>query len=347
MEEVDYVIRAVMMVADHAETWLKNVLHQILEDAILPLAELPNVKLKPKELQSIGVLLGACDPHARGIFSYIIERWQRAGYIIETKVVNPSLRFPFGPSVFNLAALRPAIGGKYPMIVTSWEGLRLFKAFPTEVVDRYQSAINTITDVKVTESMGHIEITQDFNKEYTKKLVKAMIDLAKSVKHDLVESPPITSYPKIKDTLDNCAPRVQEMYSLLLQGWKQAGGSVQTIHPDRIYLKLKTGEHQFGDYGLQSHIFNLVVLVAKEGKLPNIQVTWGLSTGNYAYLNTIPEQIAEFETAISKLPGFEQRGTITRLVIDDDFQLEHAKTLLDEMVAVKKAEEDSRPSDES
>jgi len=47
---------------------------------------------------------------------------------------------------------------------------------------------------------------------------------------------------------------------------------------------------------------------------------------------------ARFEKMASLLPGFEQKGTITRLMIDKQFELLHTKLLMNGMKEVKDAE---------
>ena len=123
-----------------------------------------------------------------------------------------------------------------------------------------------------------------------------------------------------------------------IEGWNQAEGTVQCSRPGRIYLKFRSREHEFGEYGKQSHLFNLAVLAAPKGKRGSaIEVTWNLATRDYAYLDYIPEQVAHFEAVVSRLPGFAQEGTVTRLVTDEDFQPAHARDLLEAMLALKTA----------
>ena len=125
-----------------------------------------------------------------------------------------------------------------------------------------------------------------------------------------------------------------------MEGWNQAGGAVLCSQTGRIYLRFQTKEHEFGEYGLQSHQFNLVVLAGPKGKRgPAIDVAWNLATGDNAYLDYIPEQVARFEAVVSGLPGFQQSGTVTRLLVGDDFQHEHAQELLQAMLELKVAGE--------
>ena len=125
---------------------------------------------------------------------------------------------------------------------------------------------------------------------------------------------------------------------MLIESWNQAGGTVQCSRPGRIYLKFQSREHEFGEYGRRSHNFNLAVLAAPKGKQgPSIDVTWNLATGQIAYLDYVPHAVAQFEATVSDLPGFEQVGTITRLVLDEAFEPQHAQTLLHAMLELKAA----------
>ena len=66
----------------------------------------------------------------------------------------------------------------------SWKGI------PDEAINRYKAAIQKITEVFPQTSGVYIVIGQKFTKENAKDLVSAMINLAKSVKHNEVDSGP-------------------------------------------------------------------------------------------------------------------------------------------------------------
>jgi hypothetical protein len=140
----------------------------------------------------------------------------------------------------------------------------------------------------------------------------------------------------MQETLLACEPRVQQVYTTLFEGWNQAGGNVQCSRPGRIYLKILSREHEFGEYGRQSHKFNLAVLAAPKGKRgQSIDITCNLAKGEFAYLEHVPDAVAQFESRVASLPGFEQLGTVHRLVIDEGFQLEHSQMLLDAMLNLR------------
>ena len=99
----------------------------------------------------------------------------------------------------------------------------------------------------------------------------------------------------MQETLLACEPRVQQVYTTLIEGWNQAGGTVQCSRPGRIYLKILSREHKFGEYGRQSHKFNLAVLAAPKGKRgQSIDITCSLAKGELAYLDYVPDAVAQF-----------------------------------------------------
>lgn len=87
----------------------------------------------------------------------------------------------------------------------------------------------------------------------------------------------------IQATLQACESRVQALYTLLVQGWNQAGGTVHCYRPGCIYLRLTTRGTEAGvlPWSMR-HTFNLAVLAAPKGKRgPEIRVAWDLAYGDY------------------------------------------------------------------
>jgi len=330
---------AAMIVADRYDEWLQSVLDQILGLPPRALPELPNIKMTPQEAQTIGSVLIVCDSHGQDMFRYLMERWQKAGYVVDPGTTGIGLKTSVGSKSYSLGGMRPGVGERRQLIILGWEGLRKQKVFPDKAIDRFQAAVLKIADPKVTESTAHIEVTESFDRERAKALLQAMYALAKAARPDFAVEEAFEwdpSLPKmtlevgaktlagIQETLQACDPRVQQMYATLIESWNQTGGTVQCSRPGRIYLKFKSREHEFGEYGRQSHLFNLAVLAAPKGKRgPTIDVAWNLANGDCVYLDYIPEQVARFEGIVSRLPGFEQQGTVTRLVINEEFQPAH------------------------
>ncbi|MFC2029840.1 YbjN domain-containing protein [Chloroflexota bacterium] len=351
-EEVEDAIRTVMAVADTYDDRLEAALAQFVIAATLPWDQLPKVRLTPKETQNLAGVLGRCDLHGRDIFRYILEGWQKSGYLLSPTESAVGLHVPFGRKRYDLGAIRRGIGDPRQLILLGWESLRQRGRYPSKAVDRFQRQVSKITDPKITESSAHIEVTEDFDLDAAKALLRAMRALAKTAQAEPERKP--FEWPQdlpkmdikvggktlqhMATTLQACEPRVQDLYATLIEGWNQAGGIVQCARPGRIYLKFQSREHDFGEYGWQSHKFNLAVPAAPKGKRgPNIEVDWGLATREFAYLDYIPEDVARFEAIVAGLPGFEQSGAITRLNVTDKFLTEQAQILLQAMLDLKAA----------
>jgi hypothetical protein len=351
-EQVQDAIRAVMIVADSYDEWLKAELDAAL--ALIPpeLPDLPNIKLTPQEARTVGAVLMACDTHGQEIFRYLMERWCRSGFIVDPGWSGIGFKFQLNSRRYSLAGIRPGVGARRQLIILGWEGLRKQRIFSPGVVDRFQSAVLKITAVQATESTAHIEVTEAFDRESARRLLKAWRDLAKAAQ-PFAEGEAFEWDPNlpqidlkvgektlagIQETLQACEVRVQHIYARLIEGWNQAGGIVQCSRPGRVYLKFKSREHEFGQYGRQSHLFNLAVLAAPGGKRgPAIDVSWNLARGEFAYLDYAAEGVARFEAVVAGLPGFEQKGVVTRLVLGEGFQGEHAERLLQALLDLKAA----------
>lgn len=179
---------------------------------------------------------------------------------------------------------------------------------------------------------------------------------------------------RIKVTLSDCDSHTRKIFEILINGWKEAGGTVLCAKPGRIYLKLKTKAHSQGRGAHWPRNFNLIALASPlRERGAHIKVTWGLGQADkpYAYLDCIPKTVKQFERMVASLPGFEQKDTIaravsldeqfhtvwlprgktepgtpiTRLMINKQFKLLHAKILMDGMKAVKDAESKANNED--
>ena len=351
--EIDEAIRTVMTVVDAYAERLREALDAFVRQARPGAIDLPNIKMTPKEAQTISALLAPCDAHEQDILRYVMERWQKAGHIVDPRTGGIGLKIQVGDATYSIGAMRPAQGGHPPVLILAWEGLRDKNMFPTKKIDGYQSRVAKIGNLKITETTAHIAVTEAFNRDAVKRVLRAMYALARSAEPELAEEEAFRwdpNLPKmeievgpktlagIQETLQACEPRVQDLYAILVEGWNQAGATVQCSRPGRIYLKFKTREHEFPGYGKRSHKFNLAVLAAPKGKRgPSIDISWDLATREYPYLDYVADDVMHFEQVVANLPGFEQQGTVTRLLIDETFQPEHAGTLLKAMLALRTA----------
>ena len=319
-----------------------------------PDPSLPNIKMTPKEMQVIYSILSRCSKTVQDIFIFLMEKWYKAGYIVSTTPSTIVLYAPYDDRTVclavlipgtseGLAALQPQGYVQLPIIALSWELLRRYKGLPAESVDKFQNDVNKISTFHVTDATAHIEMSDQFGVSSAKALIKAMKALAKSVRPELVEEPtksaPVTPN-NIQLTLALCSEHVQEIYKILMESWSAVGGVVLCPRRGRIYLKMKTKAHRSGKFAQIARKFNLAVLAAPRGKKPaNIEIGWGLSSSqSAAYLDCIPDLVARFEDTITSLPNFERKGTITYLWMDENFQLDHARLIANEMIGLKKAE---------
>ncbi|HET9589162.1 MAG TPA: hypothetical protein VFO91_10270 [Anaerolineales bacterium] len=358
-ESIDTIIRVMLNGADEVRTALRAAIRnyyqiQPPEESTYPEPDLPNIKMTPREMQIIYSILSRCKPDVQKVFTLLMEKWDKSGYIVATTPASIVLDLPYGrrpvhlamlfPGVSEgLAALQPAMHAHPPAIALPWDSLRKFKGFPQESVDLYQKKVGKMAALRLTGSSAHIEMNGQFDVRAASVLLKAMRTLAKSLQPELVEgkepAAPVTP-DNIEATLASCSEHVRAVFRDLIENWMAAGGTVQSPRSGRVYLKMKTKAHRSGRRSQIPRKFNLVVLAGARGRKPaHIQVEWDLSRSeSAAYLDCIPDEVARFEKTVASLPGFERKGTITYLWIDEEFQRSHLQLLSEAIVRVKQAE---------
>jgi hypothetical protein len=140
----------------------------------------------------------------------------------------------------------------------------------------------------------------------------------------------------IQATLYACDPRARGVFSILLDGWRAAGGAVQCNQPGRIYLRMAARPRPGRDEPRQ--FFNMAVLATPEGgRGPAIDIAWNLAAPKGGSLAYAPDAVAVFEGAVRELPGYAQEGVVHRLHVGKAFQQDHAQKLLEAMVTLKNA----------
>ena len=236
-EEVNDAIREVMVVADGYQERLAEALEMLLGAEPVSLAELPNIKMTPREAQLIGAILAGCDAHGKRVFRYLMERWQKAGYQLSCSASGIGLRIPVGLKQFELGAMLVGAGERRQFFNLGWEGLRRYKLVPLKAVDRFQAAIKRIAEPHVQETTAHLWVTKDWNREDAEALFQALKKLARSVQPELDVEEEFTWDPSlptldihvgpstlagIQETLLGCEARVQALYATLIEGWNQA-----------------------------------------------------------------------------------------------------------------------------
>jgi S1-C subfamily serine protease len=318
---------------------------------------LPNIKMTPDDAKVIYDVLMRCDENTQKIYNLLMEKWSKAGYFVETTKLSIVLDAPYDKTRVRIAILLPGISHEInklntgvspesPVIILIWESLRKHSGIPDESIDQYQRAVRKIVPLHTTKSSAHIEKVDSINLDVARNLLKSMIDLAKSVRHELVEErkPAKTVTPiNIESTLAQCDEKTRDIFQKIMDAWKKADGDVLCGKVGRIDIKLKTKAHSSGKNAKLARNFNIAVLACpKSRQNPNIQVTWDLAKDQpFAYLDNIPEAVTRYEKVVSSLPGFEHKGTITRLLIGDSFLDEHTSLLINSLIELKEAEADS------
>ena len=308
-----------------------------------PEPQLPNIKMTPRDAAIIQDVLKYSDPQCRELYTLLMEKWARAGFFVETTGLAVVLDVPYGDRTARLAWFSRPLSARRAAIGLRWKSLDEHTGFPPAAVEEYRKKVLTISNLVTTPCSAYMEITPKLTTLDIKHLLDAMIKLARSVVPAKIE-PPSISKPvtpdNIRATLQQCDASTQAIYKMLIEGWRDAGGVVQCAAPGRIYLKMENHAHSNGVLSREPHKFNLLVLASPRGKNPaNIQVQFGLGRGGYAcYLDCMPEIVDVFEARIAALPGFEQKGTVTRLVMSGGFQQEHARILLGNIQDLKTAE---------
>lgn len=348
-EEVDEAIHTVMILADSYDDRLKELINLIP----LSMPQLPDIKMRPQDAQIIGATLAACDSYGQTIFRFLMERWEALGYIVDASTTGIALSFLLGDQPYAIAALHPGFAERRQEVILGWEGLRRKREFPEEAIEKFQSDVTRNSEIRTTANTAHIEVTEIFDEEKANTLLKAMGEFADAIggETDIYErllwdpqlpslqvAVDIRTSANIQETLKACDPRVQRIYSDLIQGWYDSGGEVECVHAGRIYLKLVTGRHEVEKYGVLSHRFNLAALTTPTADLnPSIDLAWNLASGLHSYLEYIAEDVGRYETVVSGLPGFVHEGSFTRIMIDDSFSQEHSTKLLEAMLKLKSA----------
>lgn len=314
----------------------------------IPGVRVPNIRMRPKDMLVIGNVLSLCDQHTQGIFIFMMEHWDRAGQVVGTTARSIVLDAPCGRATSRIAMLfqgdlaNPASAP--PMILLMWNVLRKRKEFPAAAVAEYQSAVKRSVRMRETESSAHIRLDGTFGTPHARRVLQAMLKLARSIRPDLAETPP-PSKPvtpdNVRGTMAQCPPAAQAIFKNLIARWQAAGGTVQAKSVGRIYLKLKTRAHSSGRCARLPRNFNLLVLAAPKGKQPaHIQAGWNLARSEYtAYLDCIPRLVGNYERTVAALPGFVRKGTLSRILLDEKFTRRHVEALAKCIVGLRAAEE--------
>lgn len=331
-------------------------------EAIILVSVMPEVLLPDQDLQIVYRLLTLADQKVRDRAIFMMETWDAMGYLVRTTPRSIVLDAPYGEhgDHLRLAVILPGLSWKVvatlggadedyqPAIILPWTQLIKGGGLTPEALADYQAAVEELVEVRLTSASAHIQQVFSLTREQIGGVLAAMDALVKSIDHRAVQprqkSEPIT--PKnIQKTLDNCSPLARAHFERLIGAWRTSEGTVQSVKPGRIYLKMKTGAHSEGEVARTPRRFNLLTLVCRERGAPAfVQVAWGLADGERpsAYLDSIPEEVAAFEAVVSALPGFEQAGTVTRLMLDESVTPGHIDELVWAVMRLMSAEKMAR-----
>jgi hypothetical protein len=276
----------------------------------------------------------------------LLSQGQTGGQVVTTPTMI-SLQAPYGNKSVRILYLMPGSYKKAPVIGLNWEGLRSYPGIPNEALSQYQKAIKRLTSLHETETAAYIDITGKFTPQDTERLLKQVEKLVGSMKPVEVEEKPV-SEPRtakgIAGTLESCQPAEQEIFKSLIRTWNEAGGVIHCQRPGRIHLRLRTRKHQNGRFSQDSHLFNLLTLASPKRNTPaRIEFAWGLAAATYAsYLDCIPVEVEKYQSAVSKMKGFTQRGTIRYIPAPNLRDAGLLEEVAQEILKIKRAEEDAQ-----
>lgn len=339
-DEVDDAIGSVITHAGAAQAWLSRALPDKARRKPLPPESLPRVRLRPKEMKAVNDFLAACAEKPRRVACRLMERWDKAGYAIGVGAGSIQLKAPLGRTHHTMIAITQSLTAASPRLIIGWEGLRRTGAFTDEAVAAYQKTIAALTPVETTESAAHILIGDDMSEAFAGQIVTAMDKLVREAGQPLLRARGEVTVENVEATLADCPTAVREIFAFLIGGWRVAGGAVRATRPGRISLKIE-GVRPDGAAGT-SEIALATLGAPRKNKPAAIDLGWGLAKGDYAYLAHVPEAVQEYERVGSSLPGFQTRGTITKIVVEGGFSAGHATQLLEVMLALKSASEAKR-----
>jgi hypothetical protein len=309
---------------------------------VVPLLAMPKIRLLPAEAAVVSAVLQQCMPVYQEIYCKLMERWSRLGFRIKPAGQSIALEAPYGERRIQLARLTKGTPDSWPEIVLTWQALDRMHGFPAAAVKRYREQVEKITPLqRNTGSTVHIRVTPAIEDEQIKALIKAMRQLARSVRVERVEPRPrriLVTPENICRTLDLCNPPVREIFDHLVTGWQNSGGSVLSRAAGRISLRLKSEPINDRDFSGSPQIHTLIVLTAAvENRAAAIGLAWDLGKAPRGFLNHIPEEVGVFEAIAAGLPGFAVQGSRHSIHLDNPFNLEHAEALLRGMLRLKEA----------
>ena len=174
--EVEDAILSVLTIADLYDERLEEFLGRLPP----AMAQLPDIKLRPKQALAIGARLAYANPHAQLVFRTMMEEWHRKGHPVDPTENGISLRAKVGEKNYGLGYLAPALARHPGTIILAWRALQRYQVFPAEAIEAFQAAVSASTSLTYTETNAHLAVTEEFGKEAAKALVRELDRLAQT-----------------------------------------------------------------------------------------------------------------------------------------------------------------------
>jgi len=318
--EADHILDAIRTVLEAADR-----LDEPLQESFK--VAMPNIEMDRPTWETIRDVLRLCDPNAQRMFSYLMEGWvSRKGRVTTGRhTIGLDSRAPAGKT---LAAL---VGGASagPIVTVGWNSLARQGLRPADEA-AFKKAVPRPLRFEITASSAHLPVDGSFTEAVADQFLDALTMLDKAMKRAV---PPDIQVPDLAERwglkvsvggatqrgidalLEACSPEVLKVYTLLIQGWHDAGQKLYTKTLNSVALRLS----------VYSHTFALCSLWAPSQKKP--AYIWLYYPLSYYFENLLEPRRA-YEQAVARIPQFTPQNSGASITIDDSFTEKSARHLL-------------------
>jgi hypothetical protein len=319
LDEILDAIRMVMIAADILDEPLQSAFEIIM----------PQIEMDKATWRGVLDILRLCDTYTQGIFKYLFEGWVARKGTVTTGKNGVALRAKSASDKTLAALIGYASAG--PLVTVGWDSLSRQWGIQEQDVAAFKQAVPRPRRFKITESSAHLPVDDSFTEAMAEQLLDTLAVLDKALKRAIPPPPP--SLPDLEQDwglkievggatqrgihalLESCPPQVQKVYSLLIQGWYDAGQKLYTNTLDRVALKLTVNNHTFGLCTLYG---------PQKAKTPRIELFYPLSY----YFENREEARRRYEQAVARIPQFSPHTSGARIAMDDTFTTKSAENLL-------------------
>jgi hypothetical protein len=202
---------------------------------------------------------------------------------------------------------------------------------PSAELEAFRQALPFSERVQVTDTVIYVPVDQTFTRTMADQLLDALVDLDKALERALAPEPePLpdlqaawgldievsdATQRSIHALLNACPSHVVEIYTLLIQGWHDAGERIYSTKSDRLYLRLSVRDHTFALATLYG---------AQHRRGARIELRYPLTYYLDAYLNAR----RRYEQEVGRIPGFRVHNTGARVPMTETFDKDEAEKLL-------------------